>query len=185
MPISAPVVKKETNTSQQPHVMQRFTRHSSKTVLFAVALLLPIQGLQAKACDCAGKAAKSHAPSQCAVTCSDAPMLHACCRNRGVGGVRPEKPQSCCASSGNADRQALCGCSSACACRSSDPAPAAPAPPAQSRVADDLVQKLVTSFFFAATDCDAETSQRPLPFTASIAPATALVRCISWSRLTL
>ncbi len=56
MPICAPVVKKETNTSQQAHVMNRFTRHSSKTVLFAVALLLPIQGLQAKACDCAGKA---------------------------------------------------------------------------------------------------------------------------------
>ncbi len=56
MPICAPVVKKETRTSQQAHVMHRFTRHSSKTVLCVVALLLPIQGLQAKACDCAGKA---------------------------------------------------------------------------------------------------------------------------------
>lgn len=187
MPICAPVVKKETNTSQQAHVMQRITRHSSKTALLAVALLLPIQGLQAESCNCASKTAKLHAPSQCAGTYSDAAMLHGCCRNRGDGRARPEKRQSCCASSGNADRQALCGCTASCYCRSSDsaPSPAAPAPPAQSRATDDLVQQLAASFCFAASDCDWETSRRPLPFIPNVAPATALKRCISLSRLTL
>ena len=187
MPICAPVVKKETRTSQQAHVMHRFMRSRSNTILCIAALLVPIQGLQAKACDCASKAAKSRAPSQCAVTCSDAPMLHRCCGHRGVGETQPEKSRSCCSVSGKADRGAQCGCSASCCCRDNDPAPspAVPAPPVRSRVADDLVQQCVASFCFAATDCDGETGQRPLPVTVSNVPATALKRCISLSRLTL
>lgn len=162
-------------------LIMRITKHiAARTLIWLVAIAVPVQGLPAASCGCPRSISCCQKTGQSKVCCCSAEQVRAgrCCCTQRTGKV---VQSSCCKAQCWANSSCRCGVN--CRCGETEPPSPAALPvensPTRNSVSDAVSTISVTAGY------QPQLSRRPNDTSAETGLFTALDRCVSLCRFTL